>query len=459
MPVSTPSPFNVANGNWTNNVNQAVDTRISRGENNIQYQVQLGETKDPALGCKKGFSSSYKCGTTNKNVSIAPEALGQYAVYDCSREAEACFNNRVTLTDDGNVVSSNNDGTVMWQSGIIKGIESAISYQPYYASNTPLKRNFIEKGETLSKGEILGSPNGKCALRVDPDSPSVLQVVYRVANSVDVDGKKVGGDGAIAVYSLDGVGSDKNGKVGYIDMNGTLREYPMSMIKYVDSYKNAGNYQSSGKEMETHHDLSIDNCKSKCNKLDRCAGFNYDENETSCTLLGGDMYPAGRRIMNEASSLYIRDKGVQSDTSCPASLQDIYGVQWDALPKGVIMSPESQCSLGAITKAQNTELQKVRAELDALAQAIQSRSNDLEESENKIDANAKETREKLVKDLAEYQTLVEKWESQNKYSVSNSGALMTSIQQSSMEQARVAFWGISGAVSIALLLLILRNRN
>ena len=94
-----------------------------------------------------------------------------------------------------------------------------------------------------------------------------------------------------------------------------------------------------------------------------------------------------------------------------------------------------------------------------MAQAIQNRSNDLEESENKIDASAKETREKLVKDLAEYQTLVEKWESQNKYSVSNSGALMTSIQQSSMEQARVAFWGISGAVSIALLLLILRNRN
>lgn len=453
------SPFNVSPGNWTNEVNRSIEGKVTRGENNIQYQVTMGNESDPASGCEKSFSSSYKCGTQPKNIDLTPEANGKYAVYDCSSEEELCFNNRVTLTDDGNVVSSNRDGTVLWQSGVAKGIDRAISYQPFYASNTPLKRNYLERGETLSRGEILGSPNGKCALRVNPDSPSVLQVVYRVSNSIDINEKQIGGEGAIAVYSLEGVGSDKMGKVGYIDMNGTLREYPMSMIKYVDSYKNLGNYMSNGDIISTHHDLSADQCKLKCNKVDRCAGFNYNDSENSCDLLENNMYPNGRRIMNEATTLYVRDKGVQSDKSCPSSIQDIYGVQWDSFPKGDMMTPDAQCSLGAVTNQQMQELSRVRKELDDLAMAIQNNSNELSHSGETLETNSVESRKKLVKDLAEYQTLLENWEKQNKSGVSLSGSLLTSIQQTSVEQSRVAFWGISGAVSIALLLLILRNHN
>ena len=59
-------PFNVSPGNWTNEVNRSIEGKVTRGENNLQYQVAMGNESDPASGCEKSFSSSYKCGAQPK---------------------------------------------------------------------------------------------------------------------------------------------------------------------------------------------------------------------------------------------------------------------------------------------------------------------------------------------------------------------------------------------------------
>ena len=68
--------YYVPDGNWTNNVvsslgNNAVDV--------LNYVPNVDSIADPAVGCAKNFTSTYKCGlgTTAKSVSVDAEAGGK----------------------------------------------------------------------------------------------------------------------------------------------------------------------------------------------------------------------------------------------------------------------------------------------------------------------------------------------------------------------------------------------
>lgn len=453
------APYTVSPNNWSEDVNRAIAADIGQGKNSARYQVSLSGQTDPAVGCAKNFTTAYSCGNVQKTANIDAEALGQYITYDCAQEAAACFENRVTLEDNGNVVSTDGAGAVRWQSGPSPEIANAVVTEAFKAVNTPLGRNYLSQGETIRQGQVLGSTSGACALRIDPAKTNTLQVVFNVYDSRTIGGNVVGNTGMLGVYSLEGKGTKNVGKVGYVDMNGTLREYPNPMVKYGSTFRSLGNYLTAGTTISHDTGLSLKECEQKCIDVSACAGFNYNPTTSSCVLKRADMFPNSARIIDDNETLYVRDKGVQGDQSCPATFNAVYGDEWDKYPRGREMTPESSCLLGAITREQRTQLANKRREVDATGQQLQAQLNSLKTTEKALDTSSKENRQQLAKDMADYKRIMAKYDGAAVDTASQSGSLVTSTQTALMERSRVALWGVSAVVGVAAIVYFLRRRR
>jgi len=165
----------VSQGNWTNYVKDFVKNK------EVANYVVSGP--DPAVGCMKDFTATYKCGSfpTVKTINIPGEAQGETATFDCSVENQACSGFKLTLGDDGNLVLTNMAGTQTWSSNTTK---TGIAMDEFKASKGKYGRNYLMSGETLSLGEFIGSPSGNCYLIMapSPDCGNGLQLNYSVSN-------------------------------------------------------------------------------------------------------------------------------------------------------------------------------------------------------------------------------------------------------------------------------------
>ena len=452
--------FSVPVNNWSATVDQSIRSDIEKGSNSIPFLISVGTGNDPAVGCSKSFNSSYACGGVGtKTVSAGAEANGKTVIYDCTTEANKCFDVRVSMEDTGEVICVAEGGQVVWRTGVPSVKGSPVPVDAFRASSTPLGRNYLQRGETLSAGQVLGSPSGKYALRVNPSNGTQLEVVSKVEDARSVGDAVIGNSGFVTVYTLADAGSKNVGKVGYIDINGSLRAYPNPMITYKDTFRNLGNFVTSGTTISSGTESSLDACKQKCIDASGCAGFNYNPTTTQCTLKRADMFPVGKRIVDTEESLYVRDKGVVSDQSCPSSVSTIYGDEWDSYPKGDEMAHSTQCLLGAITKEQRARLANKRKELDAVADTITDKVNHLVESGTKISEASSTGRQQLKRDMEEYTSQMQKFNRTTTDLPTMDGGLETSVRQTLMERSRVGMWAAVGVVSVGVLVYLMRRRK
>jgi hypothetical protein len=205
--------YYVPDGNWTNNVanslgNNAVDV-LNFGINRDVF--------DPANGCEKTFTATYKCGLggTSKSLSVDKPADGKTARFDCAAEFGKCNDLKLTLTDDGKLTLTNTAGTTkFWDSVTAFGANGAFSTNtdsenaaialPKHAGDGIVKNrdvgegggpgrrypfNYLLSGQFLESGQWIGSPTGTCRLMMGTSAfPNSLQVVKSVpdCDSLDV---------------------------------------------------------------------------------------------------------------------------------------------------------------------------------------------------------------------------------------------------------------------------------
>jgi len=161
-------------GNWTTYVKDAVKGKVS-----TNYTIS---GPDPAFGCLKDFTASYRCGSfpNTKNISIPGEAGGQTALFDCTDENKKCKGFRLTLGDDGNLVLTDYENKQIWTSNTR---QTGLALDEFKAKNSKYGRNYLLPGETLYLGEFIGSPSGNCYLMMDktPEGNG-MQLKYSVLN-------------------------------------------------------------------------------------------------------------------------------------------------------------------------------------------------------------------------------------------------------------------------------------
>jgi hypothetical protein len=342
-------------GNWTEYVKDFIN-----GKDRINYTIgnSGGGTQDPAIGCSKQFSTSYKCGNgVIKTINIAPDAKGQTVTFDCFEENEKCKGFRLTLSDNGNLTLTNSTdprGNILWQSSTS---QTGLPVEKYKAVNSKFKRNYIQSGETLSVGEFIGSPSGNCYLimEIKKDATVSLEIRYETLNCSDSGSGN--DDDTVSIYTIKKENPTNLGKIGYVDEDGIIHQYPDELLQKNDKFFNIGKYSNDGNNIQIIENSNKTDCEKMCRERSDCAGYVFKNSNNECQLKNSNIFPKSSRMIDESSELYIRGNNVLNNTSCSKVVNNIESSIWELSNIGDKMSMDTLCNLGAFTEEDKKDLE------------------------------------------------------------------------------------------------------
>ena len=237
-----PGTYDVPYGNATNLIAPLAQNNPA----SFDYIAAQGFRGDPAFCCAKKFDYSYKCGNVTKSGRVD---AGQNINFNCINENAKCVF-FLFLQDDGNMCicrgsNPNNNKGIIWCTSTTGKQQDPNSNWTALKGKT--KTNFMNSGMNLNSGEWIGSNNGSLLLYMQEDGNLVLYTSKPVSNcSVKKDGYQYGGGWANAVYNVAEQGYPSLlGKVGYINKDAILSEYPSSMLNADGSIINLSSTCSS----------------------------------------------------------------------------------------------------------------------------------------------------------------------------------------------------------------------
>jgi hypothetical protein len=371
--------YYVPPNNWTKNIPNPIPQ--SNGKFEYTVNVDSAESADPAVGCDKKFTASYKCGkNTNpyKMIELSEDAIGKTAVFDCSEEYNLCNNLKLELGDDGyltllKIDSSTGNEEELWTNkeivGTLNNLES-VAKSDYEAVkgkkfNSEIDgRNYLMSGEFLENDEWIGSPSGKFRLIMES---GILKVLY---NKVSCSSDEGPDSGASNLYEIDDQQKVNLGKMGYVNNLGKLQVYPDSMTNYLgnntSSYEFMGNYKLTGTDLNTINNInSVNDCIDACDAYGTditssssnvCAGIVFDATNNQCHLKDKDTVYTEKRVIDSNSEFRLRTKGIiDNDMSCPSEpSMYTFGLttDWDEYSSAPQMSTTTKCGLANYTQGE-----------------------------------------------------------------------------------------------------------
>jgi hypothetical protein len=210
-------------------------------------------------------------------------------------------------------------------------------------------------------------------------------------------------DTANGLYSMKKTDITTLGKVGYIDEQNNIHEYPSDMTNLAQTYTLIGNYDSAGYDISQVSSKSAETCKTSCNGNADCAGFVYYAD--TCYLKNSGMFPKGIRKPLANAELYVRDKTVKNDISCTKDVDTGLSTQWELLPTSTKMSMDTLCELGAITEQErnvsNTKLKYLNKATDVMSKKLNSIANE----NNILNESFDNAKKGLTKNINDYGTM------------------------------------------------------
>ena len=176
----------------------------------------------------------------------------------------------------------------------------------------------MKTGDTLATGDFVGSNDGSIYLIMQSDGNLVLYTSQSAENCLkSADGSSsIGGQGATALYKMSEIGIPGNlGKIGYVDKNSEIYMYPDNKIGLSNNYMKYPDNVSYGNDIPgaLNSGGSLDQCKSTCNSLSECYGFEYHSSGNVCYPKDKNMYPVGAKqsMPNNGMDLYVREKMIK----------------------------------------------------------------------------------------------------------------------------------------------------
>ena len=340
----------------------------SLGINNTVYG-------DPAGGCFKDFTASYSCGDNLIKTVTGKE--GGTAVFDCNKNSASCVF-YMLLNDNGNLclfqgTPDSNSKNSYWCSNSITGDTRA--NPDWNSQKGKYGVNYIKSGQSLSPGEWIGSTSGTAKLMMDTDgalrifvsSLSKTPNCYKTSN-----GKTLGNTNSNAVYSLvnNGIVSAV-GKVGYINSNSQVQEYPNSMFSYDNNYNVVNGFDSVGNTLENgvFANTSVEECKKKCNSNENCAGFVFDAT-SNIGELKSNIFPNTPREPNGNKNIYSRKKKIENANSCSKKVVDIDSILWNNYPAANLMTPTTKCGISKELEDSQTRTNELKEQMNDISKKI-----------------------------------------------------------------------------------------
>lgn len=327
----------------------------------------------------------YRCGNEGREPIYKQVSLGSGFNIGCQELYNKYPSFSMMLSDDGliTIVNNANYDEILYtnsneisnqnetQPVSIAGANKTMmpwADRPDWVSGSVNGRNLLTSyslgSQTLTNGQYISSPSGKCRLIFykSGSNPGRLVLEYSVYNvaltqdatsqSTDKDNNLIGNANNYAQYYLNRVEYPSvKGKTAYIDINNGLHEYPDNMIQYDNDYMEMQNFAPYSANGTTVPNMREDGCKLACNNDAACAGYTY--NDSICKkYTAAEIYPKGVRIYKENNKMHIRKKKISStngsDYSCNKVVNDVDSVVYTSYPSFSPMTTTQKCALGLI---------------------------------------------------------------------------------------------------------------
>jgi hypothetical protein len=373
-------------------------------------KTQQSGSGDPAYGCVKDFDITYQCGNTIKTGHIDGEAIGKSFLLDCSAEQAKC-QSFLALQGDGNLcLYQGTPGNIIGGYALWCTMTNDKPRNPnpdWVATKGKYGRSYMVTGEYLNQGEWMGSDDGSCRLIMQEDGYASLVMNNTSPDCSEESYGYAGNAPSNAVYMLDQVGNKSLiGKVGYVDEDAVLREYPSSMIGKSTNYDYMKGMNSWGNDLQGMplNNSTVESCKIACDDNDECNGYVFNTSN-QCYLKNTNVYPEGSYISQDPNSdLYIRQPEVFGNKSCSKLMNPIDSIQYTNYLKGDIMTQDTTCGL-VFNNNESQQLIDIENQLAALADQISAQINNLETNNININNQMDQDHTTIQKDLIEYKKI------------------------------------------------------
>lgn len=341
-----------------NNVGSVITDAIGSNTRKYIYQIGVdnkGKFKDPAPGCWKNFDLSYNCGSKLIQIPTIngrnPGTDRKHVILNCEKYQPEC-SSYIILQNDGNLCIRIGSGPDDSRGGIYYAMTNGterVANPNFVASKGKTGLNWLASGTGLMSGEWIGSNDGSMYLIMTSDGSLQLNITTSITNSCSVsqsDGKTTGGTWSNAVYKLDDNIPDPSlfYKLGYVDNDSKLFEYPSNMIGKGISYIKYDNYDSSPYNISGGVSGSFSKCKKSCDSNPDCNSFVINKNNKQCYLKSSESYPKGLRQPNTNMTLYVKNPVIipeYSNTYTSYFGQDSIG--FDNVGNPITGSTQSSC--------------------------------------------------------------------------------------------------------------------
>jgi hypothetical protein len=393
--------FDVPQGNATDDVKSLLSL-VSPSDAQLQYPISNSNPYgDPAVGCGKSWDTAYQCGNIWKSAHL-DYGEGQNFIYDCKEETSKCVFFLI-LQSDGNLCiyrgsDPSNKKELIWATQTT-GQQKAPNTN-WVASKGKFGRNYLKTNEYLASEEWIGSDDGSLKLIMQKDGNLVLYTNENTSGCKVINNKTFGLKGINGVYEINELGNMSTlGKIGYIDNNSELKEYPKDMLSFVNEYQIYPNTWIDGNDLATLSTSDQQGCQSACNETDACAAYAYQTTSKTCWLKDSQ---SGMKQPIEDVFLGIRKSTVNSGNNCSNKMIDIDTIQYDNYLKDTEMSTSTQCNDSLISQEDQIEFDNIKSQLITLGNDIVSKMENLYNQDKTIFQKLDTTNEQFKKDLASY---------------------------------------------------------
>lgn len=462
-------------GNMNDTLKQLLEKNTDKSY--LSYTIGTDVTgqwiTDPAPGCQKQFNMSYKCGNLDKNINLpnsqtpSNETGGEGIILDCVNESKGC-NFFLILGDNGNLciykgtpTSYNIAKDFSWCAGTYgKQQEPNLDWISSASGSKYPGQNYIQMGQQLAEGEWIGSTNGTLKLIME----NGYLVLYtskhgKTACNLGKDGKMYGDPWTNPIYGIDQSGLQGNiGKLGFIDADSNMKEYPSTMIGLADTYQMFPNYNSPGNDLAgmPMANSTLQTCKTACTQNIDCHGLIFDQISGNCWLKDANVYPKALKNPEQNLLLLVRNPAIISDESCDKEINNIDSVQWSKYNnKGEQMTPETKCGLATLLNDSKQNLSSLQVQLADVAEKITVKLSALQNENNNINNKMNVDQGKIKTDLDTYNKINVQLKNFKADSLQNINGMLSDTDLIVLkENYQYIFWSI---LAIGLVIITMNN--
>lgn len=324
------------------------------------------------------------------------------------------------LQDDGNMCVYKGSGPSDNQGFIWGSSTNGKQKSPnpnYTAKKGKYGQNWIATSSTLAMGDFVGSTDGSIYLIMQTDGNLVLYTSETSENCQKMkDGNIGGGVDGNALYEFTETGVPANlGKIAYIDGNSLLYPYPDSSVGLTNDYTSYINYGSAGNDIagKSFSNATVDSCKSSCNSMQNCYGFDFDKTNKVCYPKDNGMYPKGSKKSNTSVDLYVRQpKITKPPTGITDKVLNIDSLTYENYPKSDKEITNSY-SLTNATSVDKQELDQLESTMNSLSSQLTDLTTQFDSNSQNLETQAQINVEKInnyVKDIKQTNNKIRKFD-------------------------------------------------